>query len=85
VLAPLRRQRNVCDVRVRGSIAAIDLDVPGGYLAHIGRRLRRVCLDDGVVLRPLGSVLYAMPPLCTSTESLQRIARAMIRAVEVIA
>jgi adenosylmethionine-8-amino-7-oxononanoate aminotransferase len=80
-LEPLRDLRKVREVRVRGTIAAIELDVSGGYLADVGRHLRRSCLEDGVLLRPLGSVLYAMPPLCTSQESRERIARAMLRAV----
>src|SRR5262249_23863280 len=44
-LAPLRGRPGVRDVRVRGSIAAVELDVPGGYLAAVGRRLRRSCLE----------------------------------------
>jgi adenosylmethionine-8-amino-7-oxononanoate aminotransferase len=81
-LAPLRELRKVRDVRIRGSIAAIELDLPGGYLAAAGRELRRVCLEQGVLLRPLGSVLYALPPFCTSEESLDRIALAMTKAIE---
>ncbi len=80
-IAPLRRQKNVKDVRILGSLAAVELDLPGGYLAEVGRHLRRSCLADAVLLRPLGSVLYALPPLGTSAESLARIAEAMRRAV----
>jgi adenosylmethionine-8-amino-7-oxononanoate aminotransferase len=81
-LSPLHGHPWVRDVRIRGTIAAVELDVPGGYLADVGRQLRRACLDKEVLLRPLGSVLYALPPLCTSEASLERIARAMIGAVE---
>jgi adenosylmethionine-8-amino-7-oxononanoate aminotransferase len=81
-LAPLRRNGKVRELRIRGTIAAVELCVPGGYLADVGRAMRRRCLAEGVLLRPLGAVLYAMPPLCTSPESLERIAAAMIRAVE---
>ena len=81
-LTPLRDHPKVRQVRLRGSIAAVELDVAGGYLADVGRTLRRACLADGVLLRPLGAVLYAIPPLCTSPESLASIARAMIRAVK---
>jgi adenosylmethionine-8-amino-7-oxononanoate aminotransferase len=80
-LEPLRASPQVRTVRVRGAIAAVELDTPGGYLADIGRRLRRTCLDHGVLLRPLGSVLYAMPPFCTSQQSLEQIAQAMYAAV----
>jgi adenosylmethionine-8-amino-7-oxononanoate aminotransferase len=80
-LSPLAESPNVREVRIRGTIAAVELDMPGGYLAPIGRQLRRHCLERGVLLRPLGNVLYAMPPFCTSDESLRRVAEAMIGAV----
>ncbi len=83
-LGPLRKHRRVRDVRICGTIAAVALDLPGGYLAPAARQLRRRCRDHGVLLRPLGNVLYAMPPFCTSDSSLQAIAEAMIDAVNSI-
>jgi adenosylmethionine---8-amino-7-oxononanoate aminotransferase len=80
-LLPLGDLRHVRDVRIRGSIAAVELAVEGGYLADVGSRLRRICQDQGVLCRPLGNVLYALPPLLTSDDSLDRIAAAMRSAV----
>ena len=34
----------------------------GGYLDAIGPRLTQAFLDRGLLLRPLGNVLYVMPP-----------------------
>jgi adenosylmethionine-8-amino-7-oxononanoate aminotransferase len=79
---PLTEDPRVREVRVKGSIAAVELDAPGGYLADVGRQLRRHCLERGVLLRPLGNVLYAMPPLGTSPASLEQIAAAMRSAVK---
>jgi adenosylmethionine-8-amino-7-oxononanoate aminotransferase len=59
---------------------AIDVGT-GGYLAQVGHRMRSACLEEGVLLRPLGNVLYALPPLRTSDESLERIVSAMRAAV----
>jgi adenosylmethionine---8-amino-7-oxononanoate aminotransferase len=81
-LDSLRSHPRVREVRVCGTIAAVELNVAGGYLADVGRQLRSHCLEDGVLLRPLGSVLYAMPPFCTSPTSLEQIADAMLRAVK---
>ncbi len=81
-LIPLQGHPRVKEVRVRGSIAAVELNAEGGYLAEVGRQLRRACLEAGVLLRPLGNVLYAMPPLGTARESLETIAAAMIRATK---
>jgi adenosylmethionine-8-amino-7-oxononanoate aminotransferase len=84
-LAPLRDHPRVREVRIRGSIAAVELNAPGGYLADVGRQMRETCLQAGVLLRPLGSVLYAMPPLGTSEQSLEQIARAMTQAAGALA
>jgi adenosylmethionine-8-amino-7-oxononanoate aminotransferase len=80
-LTPLRTRPGVKDVRICGTIAAVELDTPGGYLAEVGQRIRTLAIDSGVLLRPLGSVVYAMPPLCTSDESLARIVTVMRDAI----
>ena len=77
------RDLPVKQVRIRGLIAAVELDLPGGYLAEAGTAMKKACLEVGVLLRPLGNVIYAMPPLCTSNDSLSRIIDAIRRAVAV--
>lgn len=81
-LSPVATRHGIRDVRICGTIAAVELDLPGGYLAAAGRAMRRACLEKCVMLRPLGNVLYAMPPFCTSEWSLQQIAAAMKYAIE---
>lgn len=81
-LASLRESPRVKEIRIRGTIAAIEIDVPGGYLADAGREMRHRCLEQGIFLRPLGNVLYALPPFGTSDESLARIAEAMREAIQ---
>ena len=58
----------VGDVRIIGGVAAIELvadrktRAAGGYLDRVGFRLAAAFLDRGLLLRPLGNVLYFMPP-----------------------
>ena len=61
--------RALGDVRVIGGVAAVELtsDQPG-YLDQIGPRLAAAFLERGLLLRPLGNVVYFMPPYCI-TES----------------
>jgi adenosylmethionine-8-amino-7-oxononanoate aminotransferase len=73
-LEPLRGRPGVKDVRICGTMGAVELDAAGGYLAAVGPRVRQLAVDRGVLLRPLGSVVYALPPLCASDASLARIA-----------
>jgi adenosylmethionine---8-amino-7-oxononanoate aminotransferase len=63
-LTPLSRLPMVGDVRVLGGVGAIELTTPGagGYQDPIGPRLSSAFLERGLLLRPLGQVLYFMPP-----------------------
>jgi adenosylmethionine---8-amino-7-oxononanoate aminotransferase len=62
-LETLRPLKIVGDVRGIGAIAAIELVTEtGGYFDSIGPRLYEAFLDRGLLLRPLGSILYFMPP-----------------------
>jgi adenosylmethionine-8-amino-7-oxononanoate aminotransferase len=70
-LAPLRNNRHVSDIRQAGTIVALDLDVSGvGYLAEIGPRLRAFFRQRNLLIRPLGNVIYLMPPYCVTAEEL---------------
>lgn len=69
-LAALRGARGVKQVRQIGTVAAIELDAPAGYLSDIGRELAAFALREGVLLRPLGNVAYCLPPYCTGNDEL---------------
>jgi adenosylmethionine---8-amino-7-oxononanoate aminotransferase len=84
-LADLATRPLVREVRVRGTIAAVELDVPGGYLADAARTVRRAALAEGVLLRPLGNVLYVMSPWCTSEASLERTLAAVRAGIDAVA
>ena len=60
-------------IRQIGTIAALDLAVPeGGYLADAGPRMRRLFRERGLLVRPLGNVIYLMPPYCVSADEVAR-------------
>lgn len=76
--ARLPRGAPVRDLRRTGGIVAFDLaDGASGYLARDPRPLRARALAHGVLLRPLGGVVYALPPACTTDEQCAHIAAAM--------
>jgi adenosylmethionine-8-amino-7-oxononanoate aminotransferase len=62
------------EIRVLGGVGAIELvtdrrtRAAGGYLDEIGPRLTSALLDRGLLLRPLGNVLYFMPPYAITEE-----------------
>ncbi|MEA2029036.1 MAG: adenosylmethionine--8-amino-7-oxononanoate transaminase [Campylobacterota bacterium] len=62
---------NVLEVRQRGMICAIELK---GYdpSRRIGLEVFQKALSQGVYIRPLGHVIYFMPPYCFSQEELTK-------------
>jgi adenosylmethionine-8-amino-7-oxononanoate aminotransferase len=62
-LEPLRSWPQIADVRILGDVAAIELKTgDGGYLDGMGPKLAAAFIDRGLLLRPLGNVVYFMPP-----------------------
>jgi adenosylmethionine-8-amino-7-oxononanoate aminotransferase len=62
-LAKLSAHPQVGDVRHIGSIGALELDVADpGYLSALRPKLYQFYLSRGVLLRPLGNVVYVLPP-----------------------
>jgi adenosylmethionine-8-amino-7-oxononanoate aminotransferase len=60
---------NVKEVRQQGMVAAVELS---GYDAveRVGLRIYRYGLEHGVLLRPLGNVIYFMPPYIITEEEI---------------
>ena len=59
-----------------------DKRTPFPASARIGLRAYRAALARGVVLRPLGDVLYWMPPYCVDDDQLALLARTTHEAIE---
>jgi len=67
-LSSLIENEIVGDVRVIGGVGIVELKSGGGYLDNIGQILYMKFLERGLLLRPLGNVLYFMPPYIISEE-----------------
>ncbi|RWB28240.1 MAG: adenosylmethionine--8-amino-7-oxononanoate transaminase [Mesorhizobium sp.] len=84
--AGLRRFRdnaNFTDCRATGTIVALDLRASSaGYLAEIGPKLRAFFLERGLLVRPLGNVLYLLPPYCITGDELDGLYDALEEAGE---
>lgn len=67
-LEPIRALPIVGDVRVIGGVGALELisnttsDSGAGYFDEIGPRLSAAFLEQNLLIRPLGNVVYFMPP-----------------------
>lgn len=81
--ARLERRLRVPGVRRTGGIVAFDLPGESGWGSAGSLALRQRALELGVLLRPLGNVVYAMPPACTTEAECDLIADAMTALAEV--
>jgi adenosylmethionine-8-amino-7-oxononanoate aminotransferase len=74
-LAKLADHPRLERLRVKGTIAAMDIinEEEGGYLNSVAAKIKKECIDHGLLLRPLGNVLYLMPPYCVTEDELDMI------------
>ena len=80
ILDRFRGHASVRDVRAVGMVGAIEVGLkPGGVEA-----LRRLLVGRGYLIRPLGNVVYMMPPLITPPELIAEAAGALLEALEEI-
>ena len=72
---------NVKEVRQQGMVAAIELK---GYDAkeRIGLKIYEYALTQGVLLRPLGNVIYFMPPYIITLEEIDRMMNVAYEGIE---
>lgn len=70
-LAAIREHPAVGEVRSIGTIAAVELNANDpGYFSKVRPKLYDFFIDAGVLLRPLGNVIYILPPYVISSSDL---------------
>lgn len=74
------------DVRQRGTILAIEFATPetSGYFNNIRDKLYYFFLENGVLLRPLGNVIYILPPYCITDAELDKVYGLILACLEEI-
>jgi len=72
-MATLACNRVVQRPRVLGTIAAFDLSLGDGYLSPVGPELAAFALAQDVLIRPLGNVVYVLPPYCSTADDLDHV------------
>ena len=83
--ARLRSHPAVGDVRQIGTVAAIELRAEdAGYMSKLKPRLYQFFLDAGILLRPLGNILYVLPPYVISPKDLNYIHDRIADALELV-
>ena len=84
-LTQFRAMHKVGDTRQIGTIGAIELLAEdAGYLSAMRPKLYNFFLERGVLLRPLGNVVYVLPPYVISPEELHRAYDVIQEAIETL-
>ena len=74
--AQLINHQSIKESRQLGTVLAIEFNVgETSYFNNIRLKLYQYALDNRVILRPLGNIIYVMPPYCTTNEQLAQIYR----------
>ena len=86
-VAHLRDHAHVAEIRQRGMILAIEVvqdratRTPFPWQERRGLRIHRHALERGVLLRPLGTTIYFMPPYVIAPEEIELLARVATEGV----
>lgn len=69
------QKEKIADIRLKGTILAIEISTQEGtsYFSNIRDLAYNFFLEKGILLRPLGNVIYLLPPYCISEDDLSYI------------
>lgn len=79
-MAPAATMPGVAEVRVLGSIGVIEML----HTVDVGK-FQRMCVENGIWVRPFGKNVYIMPPYIMSDEDLVRLIDSTLKIVRCIA
>ena len=81
----LQKHPKAYNVRQCGTILAFNVEFqPSDYSNKIKDELYQYFIQDGVLLRPLGNVVYILPPYCITKEELKKVYNSILNALEKI-
>jgi len=75
-LAPCRGLPGVKDVRVKGAIGVVEMERIGDLAA-----LRARFVEEGVFIRPFGTIIYLVPSFTIGPDELSRLTSAIVKVV----
>jgi adenosylmethionine-8-amino-7-oxononanoate aminotransferase len=78
----IKSNKKVKEVRCLGTILAIEFSGEEGYFSKMRNEIYQFFISKGILIRPLGNVIYLVPPYCISDEDLDYIYNAIIEFLE---
>lgn len=77
LLAPLKENPNIQDVRVLGAIGVVELKKSVNQA-----RIQEYFVENGVWIRPFNKLVYIMPPFVTSKEELSQLTGTLVKLLQ---
>ena len=76
----------VKEIRQRGTILAIELNTieNSSYFNSIQTTAYQYYMSKGIFLRPLGNIVYIMPPYCITHEELQKVYAVITESLDIL-
>jgi adenosylmethionine---8-amino-7-oxononanoate aminotransferase len=80
----IRQHKLVKEARQTGTIIAIEFDTKEetSYFNSLRDKLYKFYLDNGVLLRPLGNVIYILPPYCITKKELSKVYGVIVQSLD---
>ena len=82
----IKHHPKVKTTRVLGVIFALEIktDSQESYYGILRNKLYDFFIENGVILRPVGNVVYILPPYVISNEQLQKVYQTIEKALEIV-
>jgi len=80
----MRNHPKVASTRVMGVIFALELDIEMERYGDLRNQLFQHFMQHGVFLRPLGNVVYILPPYVITTKQLAIVYEVIEQALELV-
>lgn len=82
----IKKHPKVTATRVLGTIFALDIKKEGEetYYGTMRTKLYNFFIENGVILRPVGNIVYILPPYIMSDTQLQKVYKVVEKALEIV-
>jgi len=82
----IRTHLKVSTTRVLGVIFALEIKTEGeaAYYGSLRNQLYDFFIENGIILRPVGNIVYILPPYIISNEQLEKVYQTIEKALEIV-
>lgn len=78
----IKGNKSVKEVRHLGTVLAVEFSGEAGYFSKMRNELYQFFISKGILIRPLGNVIYLVPPYCISDDDLDYVYGAIVEIIE---